>query len=798
MITPITSGTCSVYAKLPSGVVGKCMVTIQEDYKISLEYSRIKVLPNYTQKVKFTTVPAGANIKVMAQCEQLANKLQNASGGSYMSMGTEWMSYVDISVDNTSRTINIYGKQNCDVMVADLTLLFDEAGLKNNSSTHLQIFCENDVMCDAYNGKTGLQIFNNMSDIAFDHVEKGLYLDKKGETLLIRYYPQDLEIRVEPATNDAVKVGRVENSTYKDLEGIERYERRYQLIPLREKKAEPEDINIWWRLPGSQWSADRKTTARWTWTYKTYEPEITLKNATIAYDQTINGGWSRLNTNGDGSLQSITLGDGEELMFHFGVKNENAEGSVENVWLDEGIWGVGKGNKVKTNDATDKMDPSTWLSRRKTNGDYPDGFNDNGWLGSISNPHYDHWNKLPESKAELKKLKHLYCVAAEDDPGSWRIGHGWDFYVPDEFVWNYYNCSNQNCSNLKTPDGYVGHYTKDTLNFINYFKIDKDLIVSRTSDFNKQYEEKRFSNSGESIGRRPDSSYDSAIPINYKDYNIIKLYITNESTENPNLYWLRNWNSSEERDYYTLGFNGMHSYNTRTNWWLIGSRAPSCGATGSNNDYGPECLFDDKKKILEGCYYIEANRSVSKTDFNYRKVTETRHISGCQSYPLETVTYESGTTGITTSYNGYAVSCGYSNRNDSVLIRNGNLIWDNPYFVNQVDSLRGYDGQIGYLLYDSHSAEGWAWDEIGHQRHWKKEQLLYDYLKPAVDKKEHNNKDNETWNKLDTPSATLYVKYSTVEKELPVPILIEVHPNWSTKEKGLWKETNYGYYKPSN
>ena len=657
-------------------------------------------------------------------------------------------------------------------MVADLTLLFDEAGLKNNSSTHLQIFCENDVMCDAYNGKTGLQIFNNMSDIAFDHVEKGLYLDKKGETLLIRYYPQDLEIRVEPATNDAVKVGRVENSTYKDLEGIERYERRYQLIPLREKKAEPEDINIWWRLPGSQWSADRKTTARWTWTYKTYEPEITLKNATIAYDQTINGGWSRLNTNGDGSLQSITLGDGEELMFHFGVKNENAEGSVENVWLDEGIWGVGKGNKVKTNDATDKMDPSTWLSRRKTNGDYPDGFNDNGWLGSISNPHYDHWNKLPESKAELKKLKHLYCVAAEDDPGSWRIGHGWDFYVPDEFVYKYYFNGNDT---YRGSNGMLRLVRTRDIENIEYFEVVKDLLIDYTSVGN-------LSMPGGGNG----DHYD---PVGLKNNAYTTLNTTYTKT---GLVWAHtNGDSCNDDRYFPYFYaNGI---NRSVNYHFFGILAGKNG--GSRSDplpvssaiqYYNDTSWVDYMKYFEDVSYPDTSKSEGFwTRFHLESIhykgTNVVKVGGCQSN-LQYEDYDYWT------YNdfwqdNYGFRVRYEDNKERTLLPR-EFVFSNPNMTAQIDlggerddTVFGRNGYTRIIDID---------DDDPNEELFITESIVHPFLKPAVKKYENNTS-------IYTCGAFLHIVYNR-DEELICSIELNIHPDIKANEKGKWLKKGENFH----
>ena len=60
---------------------------------------------------------------------------------------------------------------------------------------------------------------------------------------------------------------------------------------------------------------------------------------------------------------------------------------------------------------------------------------DDPWLGTTAAPKYSNWNKVPENP---KETKYLYCVAEKEDPGTYRIGHGWDFYVPDDFVYRYY------------------------------------------------------------------------------------------------------------------------------------------------------------------------------------------------------------------------------------------------------------------------------------------------------------------------------------------------------------------------
>lgn len=315
-VTPKNVGSCSVIAKLPNGNTARCTVLVKASTEISLDVGSLHVIPGYTEVINYRTNPANATINWYSVMTSSSSSL----GGSY----TDYFSYED---DSAKRQLKVTGlKAYTGGVAGTITAALPGSSSANLPKVNIYVNYDLELRLEDTSGSNLTLVKNNCPDTA------------NVKTFNIVYYPVDLDIDIVnssgvmaciPSDGNTALHSKVESAgaevsvgdVSKELvteEGITKCRMKVSLVPHTEAAM---DITVRTTLPGDTAGVNTEEKSfYYSAYYDSYDIEVV--------DLTASGAFTRFEKDSFGNISSLTLGDGEEAVFYFKIKNENAKGKI--------------------------------------------------------------------------------------------------------------------------------------------------------------------------------------------------------------------------------------------------------------------------------------------------------------------------------------------------------------------------------------------------------------------------------------------------------------------------------------
>ena len=442
-VTPKNVGQTTVIAKLPDGKTARCVVIVKASAEITLELGTVHVIPGYTEVVNYRTNPENATINWYA----LMTTSSSAPAGST----ANYFSYED---DTAKRQLRITGLLDYEGGAAG-TITATMAGASSANLPTLKVYVNYDVelRLEDANGRNLTLLKNTCPDT--DNVQ----------TFNVVYYPADLDIDIKSgsgilacipsdgnvalhteneAASSKVSVGDVTRTLFTE-EGIEKCRMTVSLVPHAETAM---DITVSATLPGDRNGINTESRSfYYSAYYDSYDIEVV--------DLTASGAFTKFRKDSKGNVDSLTLGDGEEAVFYFKIKNENASGEIKSAeYTQTGSYkspDYEKDDYWKTHSGDD----------RETKAFYIFGSN------KSSQKLYELYNATPK--------KGLINFSWDADSSSkqtvYHISHNWDYYkdLPDEVTGSEWE-------NYKAQHNY-GNDFFDNLE-VDYWLVSRELVYN--------------------------------------------------------------------------------------------------------------------------------------------------------------------------------------------------------------------------------------------------------------------------------------------------------------------------------
>ena len=457
-VTPKTVGQTQVIAKLPNGKFAMCTVVVKANAEIRFDTGTVHIVPGYTEVVNYTTNPENATINWIAQM----------TTGSSGLAGTV-TNFFSIEDDTAKKQLRITGLKDYPGGVAG-TVTASMVGASSANLPSLKVYveykCELSVM--DMNGNVLTLLLNNNPDT------------KNVRRFQISYYPTDLEIDImkegkviacipdtgaglcgSPAGIPEVSVGNVAKEIKVDSkDGIEKVFMTLDVVPHAECEF---DMTVRATLPCDK---SRSYTTEKSFRYSAYYDKYDIE----VVEMTKSGAYTRFKADARGQIDSLELGDGEEAVFYFRIKNENAIGEIHELTRES--WSP---------DNTGKKD-------------------------SIYCSNQDIYKE--ERKEKLEKLFPLEKVRVQenvsitpkdgmiyfypDTTGSdsketvYHLGHAWDYYkdLPPEVAGNQWEDYKNNAADENGKS--VNNYTNEFISHLKKRGVDY-WLVSREMVYNNTY-----------------------------------------------------------------------------------------------------------------------------------------------------------------------------------------------------------------------------------------------------------------------------------------------------------------------
>ncbi len=296
-IVPRNTGSTTLRAQLPNGNYADCIVTVLSDAEIVLETKTIHVNPGFSETVSYTVTPESASI----------NWVKMMNGSQSMSSPTE---FFDFAVNESSRTITVTGKA-----VGTGLLYGYSATDAGTAKAELNVICEYNYVLE-FDDAAGVISMrpddsglvtsygnpHNLAEIPF-HV-----YPKSGMDISVESSTEKLEITsysFDPATGKGkifVKALGEETGGYITLIATNPDDKAN--TPIRRKKY----IN-------SKYDS------------YTITPVFDFKS----------GSFSAYSGKGTGQGGTLTLGDGESILFYLDVAEPNANLSNIEIKFQSGV-----------------------------------------------------------------------------------------------------------------------------------------------------------------------------------------------------------------------------------------------------------------------------------------------------------------------------------------------------------------------------------------------------------------------------------------------------------------------------
>ena len=336
-VTPKNVGSCSVIAKLPNGNSARCTVIVKASTEISLDLGSLHVIPGYTEVINYKTNPLNATVNWYSVMTS------SSSSGSY----TDYFTYED---DTAKRQLKVTGiKAYTGGVAGTITAVMTGSSSANLPKVNIYVNYDLEVRLEDTNGSNLTLLKNTCPDTA------------NVKTFNIVYYPVDLDIDILNSTGvmacipsdgntalhekleeagEEVSVGDVSKELITE-EGITKCRMTVNLVPHTETAM---DITVRATLPGDK---DGLNTEEKSFYYSAYYDSYDIE----VVDLTANGAFTRFEKDSSGNISSLTLGDGEEAVFYFKIKNENAKGTIGEAKYD--------GNTGTKSDKNYELNPSS-------------------------------------------------------------------------------------------------------------------------------------------------------------------------------------------------------------------------------------------------------------------------------------------------------------------------------------------------------------------------------------------------------------------------------------------------------
>ena len=368
-VTPRATGTTTVVAKLPNGKTARCTIVVKSLAEISVSTQTVRVIPGYTEVVKYTVTPENAVIEPIVEFSNYSSSLT----GSFIK-------YFEVENDSSNHQLLIKGLKEYPSSAAG-TVMLTMVGASSANMPKLTVFCQYNIELDILDMDENhiAQIQNTRPDTA--------NIDK----FKIRYYPSDLIISVDCGGNGdkledgkLVSVGSKSVAFVKD-NGVEKAVMTLSLIPHSEGER---DIIVTACLPkDSQKAFTKKKSFHYAAYYDSYD-------IIADFSKTPEGAFTTYKNN------ILSLSDGEEALFSVRIANENATGQITDIQYKNNT----ESNEYNNNENAYKLKEKSREEKRQT---------------------------FFKNNSEVPSKPLIYFQKEDNSSTSevfYRFGHAWDYY----------------------------------------------------------------------------------------------------------------------------------------------------------------------------------------------------------------------------------------------------------------------------------------------------------------------------------------------------------------------------------
>lgn len=408
-VTPKNVGQTTVIAKLPNGKTATCIVIVKANAQITFDLGSVHVIPGYTQVVNYKTNPENATVNFYTQMTTGASSL---SGNI--------TNYFSIEDDSARKQLRITGLRDY-VGGAAGTVTASMVGASSANLPTLKVYVE-------YNAELRLEDMqgNNLTLINNNEPDT-----KNVRQFNVIYYPLDLEIDIYAKNNliscissddtishhDAsdikeikeISIGDV-SKTYITEEGIEKVCMTVTVIPHAECDF---DMKVTGTLPSDN---SGTYTENKSFVYQAYYDHYDIE----VVELTQTGAFTKFDSDAKGNVTTLHLSDGEEAVFYFKIKNENASGRL--IPLDEKVsdsWSNGSTGPGRNNLEYNPQAKRLLSAERKEKAKL---------LGLSESSSNSNWLQENITKNPENGLLYFYSDDSDSNVTVYHLGHAWDYY----------------------------------------------------------------------------------------------------------------------------------------------------------------------------------------------------------------------------------------------------------------------------------------------------------------------------------------------------------------------------------
>lgn len=456
-LVPQNVGQTTVIAKLSNGNIARCIVIVKATMELTFDVGAVHVVPGYTQIVNYKTTPDNVTVNWITQ-------MKNASS----SMLGEITNYFSIEDDTVKKQLRITGLKDYQNGVAG-TISAQLIGASSANMQTIKVYVDYDLelRCETTEGNILTKLSNNNPDT------------KNTSKFNLVYYPTDLNIQLsfdsdagnmvvakfngnetensQQSNNKYLSCGNVTKTIIRE-EGIEKCKMTVDIVPHLEGEG---TFTVKASLPNDK---TMRYAIEKEFAYAAYYEKYDIELINLTDEKA----FTKIYQTNKGAIDRIELSDGEEAIFYFKIKNENAKGEL----LD-----------LKTNIS------SCWIN-------YTNYCQDTA-LTSLSNTQIK--NKLREElvteifdnitkdniKDNISATKKTGLINFTKDNNQidnqtvYRLAHIWDYYkdLPNDITdnkWeNYYNTHN-----------YRNNFIDDLKNNgVDYWLVTKEVYLDGQTAF---------------------------------------------------------------------------------------------------------------------------------------------------------------------------------------------------------------------------------------------------------------------------------------------------------------------------
>lgn len=408
-VTPKNVGQTTVIAKLPNGKTATCIVIVKANAQITFDLGSVHVIPGYTQVVNYKTNPENATVNFYTQMTTGASSL---SGNI--------TNYFSIEDDSARKQLRITGLRDY-VGGAAGTVTASMVGASSANLPTLKVYVE-------YNAELRLEDMQGNNLTLLNNNEPDT---KNVRRFNVIYYPLDLEIDIYAKNNliscipsddmishhDAsdikeikeISIGDV-SKTYITEEGIEKVCMTVTVIPHAECDF---DMKVTGTLPSDN---SGTYTENKSFVYQAYYDHYDIE----VVELTQTGAFTKFDSDAKGNVTTLHLSDGEEAVFYFKIKNENASGRL--IPLDEKVsdsWSNGSTGPGRNNLEYNPQAKTKLSAERKEKAKL---------LGLSESSSNSNWLQENITKNPENGLLYFYSDNSDSNVTVYHLGHVWDYY----------------------------------------------------------------------------------------------------------------------------------------------------------------------------------------------------------------------------------------------------------------------------------------------------------------------------------------------------------------------------------